>query len=183
MGCQRVALLSRLCPDLPHRVCDRCVFLITSRPRPTATSPLKRNSAVEARGSSVPAGDGGRLLDPAHQLLLVELVFLVDVEIQCCSSPSPAPTSTPNRKPRHTLQPPRLAYPSSLVPRRLHMRDLPIHATDPVSPRTPDRWDSSPDSHQRHHPAPLERSRQTQGPLLDFHSKPLDLPQPAHLRC
>jgi hypothetical protein len=42
---------------------------------------LERDSAVEAGGSAVPAGDGSRLLDPGRQLLLVELVVLVDVEV------------------------------------------------------------------------------------------------------
>src|SRR5262245_27660931 len=42
---------------------------------------LKRDSAVEARGAAVPAGDGGRLPDPRRHLLLRELVVLVDVEV------------------------------------------------------------------------------------------------------
>src|SRR5438093_3684678 len=40
---------------------------------------LERGSAV-ARGSAVPAGDGGRLLDPGRQLLLVDLVRLAHIQ-------------------------------------------------------------------------------------------------------
>src|SRR2546422_6044515 len=40
---------------------------------------LERGSAV-ARGSAVPAVDGGRLLDPGRQLLLVDLVRLAHIQ-------------------------------------------------------------------------------------------------------
>src|SRR5262249_62190143 len=40
---------------------------------------LERRSAG-ARGSAIPAGQGGRLLDPIRQLLLVELVRLAHIQ-------------------------------------------------------------------------------------------------------
>src|SRR5438093_3184003 len=49
--------------------------------RPTSSCSHPREGIRVARGSAVPAGDGGRLLDPGRQLLLLELVVLVDVEV------------------------------------------------------------------------------------------------------
>src|SRR6476661_7512592 len=48
--------------------------------RPTFSCSHPRGGSAVAPGSAVPAGDGGRLLDPGRQLRLVELVRLAHIQ-------------------------------------------------------------------------------------------------------
>src|ERR1700740_1031632 len=64
--------------DWPWLAPDFFMFSSCLRYAPGAGTRLARGSA-RAPGSAVPAGDGGRLLDPGRQLRLVEPVGLADI--------------------------------------------------------------------------------------------------------